>query len=239
MKLDIFGSCISRDPFTFDNNNHSVNVYISRTGLVSAIQDPVNEDFKNVKLENNFFKRVLTEDFSKRFKTYAQNPTSKAIVVDLIQERYKINYRKDGGVVTYSPEHIKTKMPIGKLTNHEEQFKLYRENIKEIAKLFENYEMVILHEANLSRTYKDAAGDVHNFDLRNMDEYFIEDGQKYYDLLKNELNNIYTLNLKGFTGTTEHKWAPAPAHYEEGYNKMFNEGLDYILENKKDFHFSK
>src|SRR5699024_3593344 len=102
--------------------------------------------------------RVLTEDFNKRFKTYSQNPTAKVIVVDLIQERYKINFRDDGGIVTYSPEHIQTKMPVGKLTNHDEQFKLFKDNIQEIAGLFKKYEMVIIHEANLSRTFKYVSG---------------------------------------------------------------------------------
>lgn len=237
MEFDIFGSCLSRDGFEFEGNTHKVNQYFSRSSLVSLLYEPLAKKNIEIKLESNFLKRTVKDDLTKRFKSYIKNPKSKVIVVDLIQERYPlVNLEKSW--FTYSADYRKANLPKGKMITGLNHLAIYNENIETISSFFKNYDYVILHEATLAKSYYDDIGKVESFKLYEKDKYFIENGYKYYSLLKANLSKVYSLKLEGFLGTSNHKWGAAPSHYEDKYYEMFNQGLDYIINNKKDFHFN-
>src|SRR5699024_7345128 len=114
MKFDIFGSCITRDPFEFDSYNHTVGKYIARSSLVSAVDNKPFPISTELDLGNNFRNRCLNDDLQKDFRKYAKNTENKAIVIDLIQERYGLNQFEDG-LYTYAQDFRKSKLPVGKI----------------------------------------------------------------------------------------------------------------------------
>lgn len=238
LNIDIFGSCISRDPFELKNNNYIVKNYFARSSLVSLLYKPLQINTETVKWPSNFVKRTVNDDLLKRFATYSKSPNSKVIVVDLIQERYSLSSFKDS-YYTYSAYHKKAEIPRGKFISGKEHLDLFESKIFEISNFFKEYDFVILHEANLAKYYIDEEGQEINFKLTDKDKFFIENGQEYYNLLKDKLDNVYTLSLKGYNGASKHKWGLSPSHYEDEYYQKFNEGLDYILSEKKDFYSVK
>lgn len=236
MQFDIFGSCISRDPFEFESNNHNVGKYIARSGLVSSVHPKKFDDSFNFDLGNNFRNRCLNEDLQKDFKNYTKETNSKALIVDLIQERYGLN-QYEGGYYTYSQDHRLSKVPVGKIVRFDEHYNLFKEYIGEIAEILSAYEVIILHEANLCPIYYSKDGNIEKLAMNETDEYFIKNGSRYYNLFKDIVPNTYTLRINGCIGTEEHKWGPGKAHYENKYHDIFNQGIDYIIENKKDFYY--
>lgn len=237
MEFDIFGSCLSRDGFEFESNSHKVNQYFSRSSLVSILQPPLSKIDVKIDLESNFLKRTVKDDLTKRFKHYINNPRSKVIIIDLIQERYPL-VQLEKSWFTYSADYRRAKLPKGTMIKGNDQLEMYKKNIENIAALFQKYEYVILHEANLAEVYYNNEGDLESFKLYEKDNFFIENGKEYYSLLKENLPNVYSLSLNGFKGTGDHKWGAAPSHYENEYYEKYNEGLDYIVENKKDYSYN-
>lgn len=235
MNIDIFGSCITRDPFELENNRYTVNNYFARSSLLSLMYKPIQLNIDAVKWPSNFVKRTVNDDLLKRFATYSKAPKSNVIVIDLIQERYSLSSFKDSWY-TYSAYHKKAEIPRGEFISGEKHLNLFKSRITDISKFFKEYQYVIIHEANLAEKYIDEDGQEVNFKLTEKDKFFIESGQEYYNLLKDNLDNAYTLSLKGYNGANKHKWGLSPSHYENEYYEKFNEGLEYILSEKKDFY---
>lgn len=238
MQFDIFGSCISRDPFEFKSCNHSPGKYIARSSLVSAIQTEKFKRSYTVDLGNAFKNRCLDDDLLKQFPGYAKETKSEMIVIDLIQERYGVN-SLDGNYFTFSQDYRKMKLPVGEIIRYDNHFKLFEDNIVRIAEVLSQYKKIIVHEAYLCPTFHKNNGDIGILPINETDEYFMENGSKYYNLIKKFVPNTFSLRIDGYIGTEKHKWGPGKAHYEDEYQNRFNEGLDYILDNNENYYFIK
>lgn len=236
MQIDIFGSCISRDPFEFESNEHTVGKYFARSSLLSVVNDKKFDKQIEFDLGSNFRNRCLTDDLQKVFKEHVNITTSKVLVVDLIQERYGVNMY-EGGFYTYSHEHRVAKLPKGEIIRYDNHLDLFRENIDKIKEILSSYDMVILHEANLCPIYYNEDGEVEKLAINETDEYFMKNSSKYYELFKEVIPNTFTLKIDGLIGTKEHKWGPGKAHYQSEYHEIFNQGLDYIIKNNDDFYY--
>lgn len=239
MQFDIFGTCVTRDAFTFENNNHTVNNYSSRSSLVSAIQQPLKIDDSTIELDSNFFDRVVREDLNKKFKRYSKKPKAKAIIVDLIQERHPLNIIDGVGITTFSEQYVKCKLPIGRLYQDDRKLRIFEKNISKIVKLFENYEMIILHEVSIGDKYITKDGQINDLKIKDVDRYFIKKGHVYHKLFKENIPDIKTIKIDGYLVDDNNKWGAAPSHFEKDYYLKFNEGLDYVIKNNKDFYFKK
>lgn len=228
MKVDIFGSCITRDAFAIESNNIGVNAYYSRSSLISAVHK-ARELKDDVNLEHKFLKRSVEQDLSKKFRKYSRNPQSKVLIVDLIQERYFLNFL-DGSISTYSPDYIRAKLPRGKIIRGDKQLELFKKYIPSIKKMLDRYELVIIHEANLTDRYKDEDNQDTLLKLSKKDEFFIEKGDEYYKVLKENLSRVETIRINGFYADPNHKWGISPSHYEIGYYEEFSKKLKEIIE---------
>lgn len=238
MKFDVFGSCITRDPFEFSSSNHTVGKYIARSSLVSAADDkplsmPIEFD-----LGNNFRNRCLNDDLQKDFRNYVHNSESEVLVIDLIQERYGLN-RLNDGLFTYSQDFRKAKLPIGKIIRYDNHFELFKKYIYKISDMLSGYKTIIIHEANLCPIYYKNNGEIGSLPINETDEYFLEHGSKYYNLIKEIVPNTFSLKITGYIGSETHKWGPGKAHYEDEYHQRFNEGLDFILKENDNFYYIK
>lgn len=239
MQFDIFGTCVTRDAFTFENNKHTVNYYSSRSSLISAIQQPLNIDISKVNLNSRFFDRVVKDDLNKDFKRYSRKPKAKAIVIDLIQERHPLNILDGIGFTTYSEQYVKTKLPVGRLYKDDQKLRIFEKNISKIAKLFSQYELVILHEVSIGDTYITKNNEIEKLQLRDVDKYFIKKGYAYYDLFKKHIPNLKIIKIEGYLVDEKNKWGAGPSHFEEDYYIKFNEGLDYVINKGEDFYYKK
>lgn len=227
MKIDVFGSCITRDAFELENSEHEVNAYYSRSSLVSVVhrKTEIKED---IDLEHNFLKRSVIQDLNKKFRSYSRNPKAKVLVVDLIQERYSLNILDDA-ISTYSGDYRRAKLPAGKLINGERQLMLFKRYIRNISQMLSSYDLVILHEANLTDRFKNESGEYEKLKLLTMDKFFIDKGDEYYRILRENLEKVETIKIDGYYADTNHKWGVSPSHYERGYYEEFLVQLDKIL----------
>src|SRR5699024_9508911 len=205
MHIDIFGSCISRDPFELESNRYSVGKYMARSSFVSTIHGKKFDNKTEFDLGNNFRNRCLNDDLQKESVEYMETSDSPILLVDLIQERYGVHQYNEG-LYTYSHDYRVSKLPIGKIIRYDEHFEMFKDQINKIANVLSNYEVVILHEANLTPVYYAKDQLLSKLAINDTDSYFMQNGSKYYNLFKEHVPNVYSLKINGYIGTELHKW---------------------------------
>ena len=94
ININIIGSCVSRDIFTFDEGNFENNVYIARTSILSNLQHK-NWSIDEKRLKNRFKiskkKRlyvILIRLYTRILQKIIQRKSY--LIVDFIDERFKI-----------------------------------------------------------------------------------------------------------------------------------------------------
>lgn len=91
MKILIFGSCVTRDAFTFDKNNLFTLVrYFARSSLATAFDSLKVEDKYTKKLKSAFQQKIVGADLSKEFRNYVTQQDFDYLVIDFINYRYDI-----------------------------------------------------------------------------------------------------------------------------------------------------
>ncbi|HDL6075388.1 TPA: glycosyltransferase [Mannheimia haemolytica] len=91
MKILIFGSCVTRDAFTFDKNNLFTLVrYFARSSLATAFDSLKVEDKYTKKLKSAFQQKIVGADLSKEFRNYVTQQDFDYLVIDFINDRYDI-----------------------------------------------------------------------------------------------------------------------------------------------------
>ncbi|WP_418056022.1 DUF6270 domain-containing protein [Priestia megaterium] len=66
-KIDILGSCVSRDPFAMFDHDYEINSYFARTNIISLASNSMNISIHRISLESNFQKRCVYNDLNKLF----------------------------------------------------------------------------------------------------------------------------------------------------------------------------
>ncbi|HDL5870270.1 TPA: hypothetical protein PXF52_002553, partial [Mannheimia haemolytica] len=83
MKILIFGSCVTRDAFTFDKNNLFTLVrYFARSSLATAFDSLKVEDKYTKKLKSAFQQKIVGADLSKEFRNYVTQQDFDYLVID-------------------------------------------------------------------------------------------------------------------------------------------------------------
>lgn len=91
MKILIFGSCVTRDAFTFDKNNLFTLVrYFARSSLATAFDSLKVEDKYTKKLKSAFQQKIVGADLSKEFRNYVTQQDFDYLVIEFINDRYDI-----------------------------------------------------------------------------------------------------------------------------------------------------
>ncbi|HDL5493006.1 TPA: glycosyltransferase, partial [Mannheimia haemolytica] len=86
-----FGSCVTRDAFTFDKNNLFTLVrYFARSSLATAFDSLKVEDKYTKKLKSAFQQKIVGADLSKEFRNYVTQQDFDYLVIDFINDRYDI-----------------------------------------------------------------------------------------------------------------------------------------------------
>lgn len=249
--ISIFGSCISRDLLEFDfDNKLELQTYIARQSIVSAVSKPVTIDIEDIKLASNFKRRCVYNDFKKETFSLLEADKSKYIIIDLIDERFKlVKYRRgaEKSLITYSAElqesmYIKHPRFVDKRMRHifgrnkyyvgnislEQYVKTFCYKIKEIY----SEENIIIHKCKMSMKYKDIQGSIQEFP-RNYYQYNTMSNkilEYMYDCLKRYLPNAKVIDISDkYYADEKHKWGLSPMHYQKEYYletiKILNEYL--------------
>lgn len=108
-KIDIFGSCVTRDLFECKNADKlSVGEYIARQSLFSAFAPPIHWEKDEISaLTSDFQKRLLINDFEKLSFNRLKESNNKYLIIDFIDERFNI-VRVNNSYLTYSAELMRS-----------------------------------------------------------------------------------------------------------------------------------
>lgn len=161
LEFDIFGSCVSRDLFEIKEAvDLQCKEYIARQSIVSALAKPIEiADNEVINLNSNFQKQSLLNDFQKTTFQKLEKSNSNYLLIDFIDERFKL-VKLGRYFVTYSSELVISKY----LENKKyklfdkrrwikkklyKQIKLFAERIKDIYQ----EDHIIIHKVKLLDEY--------------------------------------------------------------------------------------
>ncbi|TDL33473.1 hypothetical protein EVU91_13240 [Macrococcoides bohemicum] len=240
MKIDIFGSCISRDSFNFKNSSYSLGHYFARSSMVSAVSNPLNIEFNDIKLDSKFNKNMVYNDLTKTHQKYLKSPENNILLIDIFEERLQIAKHSDT-LFTFSREFQNSKIDIGySLLNHEDKLLLLNNRIQEIVSLFSKYDLVILNKVKPTLFYYDNnSNKLLHQNLNDNAKFLLKNSDLIFDLLESNIQNLLTIELNGFFGTSNHRWGLSPFHYEDDFYIKLNDGIKHVIETKKNFYFDK
>ena len=112
MKVNIIGSCVSRDVFGFESSSFlELGFYVARTSLASAFHGdgraPDNLTSRVDNIESPFQRRMVSCEINKELpKLISSSPSDQIIVLDLIDERFHL-LRVEGVLYSRSGEFQK------------------------------------------------------------------------------------------------------------------------------------
>ena len=236
IKIDIFGSCVSRDVLEYQSTKDlEVNNYIARQSLISAVSKPVRIDEEELNIESPFQKRMVLHDFRKDAFRILRENKGDYLMIDLIDERFPLACI-DNSYVTYSNElslsgYIQTPHIIRctrkqyngllKLIFRKEKWFIEQNNLDEFIKMFcDNIidiygESIIIHHVYLQNQF-----------INKVNGYY-----KYlYQKLKEWIPHAYNIALSDkYFADEKHKWGLAPMHFEiHYYEKVIEKMMSYI-----------
>lgn len=113
-RIHIYGSCVSRDPFEFDEGGLTLSGYIARSSLASAFDTRFPTPDATIPIANiasPFQRRMVKWDLSRCAASLLQGTPSDAILLDFIDERFSL-LDLDGALVTISSEFIRSGYPV-------------------------------------------------------------------------------------------------------------------------------
>lgn len=231
-KLDIFGSCVTRDVFAYGmRDSVKLGEYIARQSVTTIFAAPViYEEGEIERLNSSFQKRMLKNDLEKTTFSKLQSSKGDYIVIDFIDERfYTIKFRNT--YLTYSAELMMSGYLEGKKYrvldkrkwfNKNLVFRLY-DKIALFAKELENIYGeggIIIHRAMIKDEYLDRQGKLQKFS-----KPYLEDNKKTNELLNNMYNELeknlakpYIIDVAdSYYADEKNKWGLATMHYQEEY----------------------
>ncbi|EOS30679.1 hypothetical protein C807_02220 [Lachnospiraceae bacterium 28-4] len=231
-KIDIFGSCVTRDIFNYGmNSSVKVGEYIARQSITTIFASPVTYEEREIdRLNSSFQKRMLKNDLEKT--TFEKLKTSKGdfIVIDFIDERFHtIKFRNT--YLTYSAELMMSEYLTGKKYSVLDKRKWFNKNVvfqlrhkvamfaEELEKIY-GADSIIIHRATIKDEYLDKQGNLQKFS-----KPYLEDNKKtnellndMYDELEKKLINPHVINVADlYYADEKNKWGLATMHYQEEY----------------------
>lgn len=166
VKVDIIGSCVTRDAFEIlkelkTNNCYVVNNYISKVSIISLVSRKLKFKYKiNSKKISTWENRQVQYDLQKNWIEVLRKSDSDVIIVDLIDERYDL-YKIQDSYITKSNiiKNAKFK-PVNGVKfqvikrNYKESISLWEESLDIfINELKQLNKPIILHKAYWKKEY--------------------------------------------------------------------------------------
>lgn len=206
MKIDIFGSCITRDAFNFNNSPGEVGNYIAWSSIVSVVSNPIDVDIQNINLPSNFNKRTVYQDLTKNHRDIIKNSDNNILIIDIFEERFRIA-NCNGNLFTYSNEYKNSQLDLKfKFISPEDNLLMLRQRIQEFKKLLQGYKMVILNKVKPTEYYiKEDTKELIHQNIDTNSQFLLDNSNKIFKLLEFNIPNLYTIELKGYSGSENHR----------------------------------
>ncbi|WP_252247355.1 DUF6270 domain-containing protein [Clostridium sp. ZBS4] len=236
--ISIFGSCVSRDIFEFDKlNRFNINTYIARQSIVSAVSKPIECNIENIKLKSKFQREAVYNDFKKNIFEKFKNDKSEYLLIDLIDERFKIlryKYKGIKSIVTYSAslqesDYIEKIVYIPKkrwgFANKKyyigfKKLEIYLDKFcKRILAIYEP-EKIIIHRCKMCNYYTNSKGAISRFPLNYIkNNRSVNELLNYmYDYLEKRIPEAKVIDISdNYYADENHKWGLSPMHYQKEY----------------------
>lgn len=250
-KIDIYGSCVSRDVFEVPKADKlDCQEYIARQSLFSLFAKPLPIEESDISgITSNFQKRLLINDFYKTTFEKLKASQGEYLLVDFIDERFKIVEigEASGVFLTQSNELTASKY----LENREYRLidkkqwdeAKFCDEVKpkvvqfasEISKLYKKGH-IIIHKARMVDSYIGKDGEVHAFA-----DYYLQDNKRVnamldnmYGWLEESLKEPYVIDVSAkYMADENHKWGLSTMHYQlEYYQEVAEKISEVVYENK-------
>jgi len=239
----IFGSCVSRDPFSFtEPNGWEIGTYLARQSMVGIVDPPLEADPEWYGDLGGWERKCILNDLRKDGLPTLLSGKPVALLLDFIDERFDLlrigetrvsnikQLRQPGFLDRYGAEGVV--MPRLDPTTTDawrRGFDIF------IAKAIDRFgeEKIILHEALWAPLFKDAEGKTAPF------------GQPYRDLIPrhNDLLETYFEHVhataprirkirvakKHQFADPDHRWSKEPFHYIHAYYAEFVAKFDKLM----------
>ncbi|EAJ1208680.1 hypothetical protein CRS38_09105 [Campylobacter coli] len=223
-KICIFGSCVSRDIFEYDEQKHFELVgYYARSSFTSLSSNAMIEQDVLDNIISPFQKRMVLYDMNKSFIDRIKRNDFDCLLIGFIDDRFHFYKLSNDSIVTLSNEYKKAK---GKLyssnmiySKSQEHIDLWKKGIEKVYDdLYLIQDKIILNKVYWTDVF--VTGDK----LKINEEYLADNNvflkERYDDFAKffPEVKCIeYSQDL--LILDHEHKWGEAPMHYHCGVYK--------------------
>lgn len=235
IKLNVFGSCVTRDAFDFQNYIKP-NIYIARQAVVSSVSRPINIKAEDVLLESDFRKKMVLADLNKTAFDSFYNDPGDGIIIDLIDERFSL-IAINGSYITNSNElkesnlfngsRVIKKRPYKSLfsngyrleNDNNDIDKYIRRFAKKIKAIYVN-KPIIIHKAIFCNEFLDDNMKPHYFAL-NQQKINIQTNEMLdymYSSLTKWIPKAVVIDIsEKYMADSTHKWGLSPFHYQKEY----------------------
>lgn len=253
IKINIYGSCVSRDIFEWDKEKQfSIPAYVARTSILSNLNTNIwNINSTDIDLDSKFQREAVMTDLNKTVYDKFKSNMSDYLLIDFIDERFRIA-KVDDLYATYSVEMMNSHFLDGKdyiLLDKEpsivgdtyvfEDIDL-DQYVKEFAKKISNIydeNRIIIHKAFMRDEYISKDGKLLKFkphvclDVKKNNAML----EFMYKKLNEYLPNAYVIDASGKYYVNEmHRWGLTPMHYEdEYYENLLCQIKDIVLLKKR------
>lgn len=245
IQINIFGSCVTRDVFAFqENQQFTVGEYIARQSVVSFLSKPFPFDESCIHLSSAFQRKQILSDLNKDGFTRLKNNPGDYLIIDLIEERFKIGkicdaYFTDSNELDasgffdqYKAKLYESRMLHGKVFFRCRNMAKYISGFAEqLLKLYKP-EQIIIHEIYLATHFLDQERQVQRFP-ENYVRYAQTMNEKLtymYQYLKKRLPKTHCIAVSNhFLADQNHKWGLAPMHFQAEYYRTVLEELHQFL----------
>ncbi|EGT3461643.1 hypothetical protein JDX53_001980 [Campylobacter coli] len=225
-KICIFGSCVSRDIFEYDEQKSFELVgYYARSSFASLSSNAMIEQDVLDNIQSPFQKRMVLQDMNKSFIDRIKRNDFDFLLIDFIDDRFHFYKLSNDSIVTLSNEYKKAK---GKLyssnmiySKSQEHINLWRKGIEKVYEDLQKIQhRIILNKVYYSDVFYGGGGDKFKIDEEELvnNNFFLK--ERYDDFVKffPEVKCIeYSQDL--LVLDREHKWGEAPMHYHCGVYK--------------------
>lgn len=226
MKILIFGSCVTRDAFTFDKSNEfTLDRYFARTSLATAFNSPPINDVYTEQLNSAFQKKIVNAELKKEFKEYIIKNNFDYLVVDFIDDRYSVFKFKDGRKTLLSAELCNTDFKIKNQENgdiiqgfSDKWFEEWKKECLEFIQIAKEYGFI--NKIILNKAYWTNIEDKNEsfYDLNKVNEAnrFLK---KQYDFFEKLINKDNVINYPDslLIANNSHMWGLSPFHYVDDF----------------------
>lgn len=239
VKLNLLGSCVTRDAFS-NQNDFTIKNYFARTSFISIVSEPVKVEMEDINLNSNFQKKSVYQDANKTILSGLLDEPSDYLIIDLIDERF--NLAKVGNSIITMSNELKGSNLLEKFPNIElnrfdnEVFELWKKSVDEFfTSIFRVYgpNQIILHKTVWREKYVDKDGEVKDFSSLMINGIRKQNNllNSYYEYIERFISmmNIIDMTDSKLLSSENHIWGLSPYHFEDKYYEVFNDKLNEIV----------